>query len=1418
MEAVERRTERSRTFLNDDGTFETEFYDIPVHFQPAQGRWQPIDNTLVAAADPAHAARNKANRFSALLPAALEATPLRVADGDRFVEFSLQGAKGGPTLRENTATYVEALPGTTVSYTVTNEGLKEELVLSGPQAASAYDFTVRLSPGLALQETVDGGIAVVDGEGGAWANLRPPFVHDASWPSSEAGFSTEAVSLKVHSTGAQAVVRLAVDPGWLSDPARVWPVTVDPTVNFIGGRHTYVSSSSPGSNYSSASERVVAGASSVRRILYKSDKDFNTFFAEPVDVLGAVVQLYATTDTTGQAVQPMAVHPLTADWASTEATWNSRRTGVGWASPGGDFAPDAVSVNPNVTGPVGVRNFDITSVVQDWANGTRPYHGVILKYQNEASGPALVFGPETSGGVPLPLYMVKWISVHGLRDPYRYETFSLGERRDAFVNVASGNLTIKERDLAVAGTGLDATVERFHVSRSPYRGSAGSRWRIWPQSAEGLSFSDVNEDVAWAGGPEEILRFRHKPDGSFASPHGYRGTMARNPDGSYTLSLHDSDTRHNFSASGYVSDIVDRNGNRMSFGYQPNSTGGSDLVSMTDTQGRVTTFERVGGTEVTKVIDPGGRAHSYGYTDANGNRLLTSYTDPAGKVTRYDYDSSRYLTKITDAMGNVTTFGYTRVASASGTSGFWDGSMQLTRLTRVTDVLAGTGPTWSFDYSTPWQTTVTDPRGNPTTYVFDRLGRVTTVTDAKGQPASATYSTNSFVASVTDQMSATSNMTYDARDNLTAATAPTGAKSQWAYDDTAHPYDPTATTSAQGNRMAYTYDSPGNLTSAQNGLAAQNQFRATHNPNGTVATSTDAMGNVTTYGYDPAGNLTSVNRPLGVGNRTLAYDGLSRLTSVTDAKNQRTTFTYDALDRLTKRTYADGTSITYTYDAGGALTRRDNSTDGATTFAYDALGRPTSKSINLATFTLGYDPAGNITAAGDFGGTVTYAYDSLNLLTSLSEPDGRITRFTNDAAGRRTSAAYPNGVTQTITYDASGRQTRITGKNAAGTVLTDFAYAYTNPTTGTDAGLRYRMTDPSGATNYTYDALDRLTGARSPAATYAYGYDGNSNRLSQTVGTTRTDYAYDAANRLTSAGPTTYSYDANGNLTGSSAGLALSYNAKDHTTRVQAPGFLAPSLDMAYEDADQTERAKAGGTNFESGFLGVAVINEALLFNTHQTRDNRGNLVAQRKDGGLYYLFDGLGSVVAITDGSGNVRNRYAYDPYGNPVTSGTSEQVGNPWGFAGGYRDTTGLTKFGARYYDPALGRWSQRDPVPSEPPYAYAADNPVNFVDPSGLSWVDKAGEVAGAIADGAGVVAGAAAVACAGGVGCPFAAAAGGVSFAAGAIETGIECRGGDECVDAGTGLAVNAAGFGAGKLGRRGAAALVENAGNAANFSN
>lgn len=63
-----------------------------------------------------------------------------------------------------------------------------------------------------------------------------------------------------------------------------------------------------------------------------------------------------------------------------------------------------------------------------------------------------------------------------------------------------------------------------------------------------------------------------------------------------------------------------------------------------------------------------------------------------------------------------------------------------------------------------------------------------------------------------------------------------------------------------------------------------------------------------------------------------------------------------------------------------------------------------------------------------------------------------------------------------------------------------------------------------------------------------------------------------------------------------------------------------------------------------------------------------------------YYLFDGLGSVVAVTSSSGSVTNSYTYDPYGvTTETKATLTNVFNPWRYTGQYQDvSTGLYKMG--------------------------------------------------------------------------------------------------------------------------------------------
>ena len=119
----------------------------------------------------------------------------------------------------------------------------------------------------------------------------------------------------------------------------------------------------------------------------------------------------------------------------------------------------------------------------------------------------------------------------------------------------------------------------------------------------------------------------------------------------------------------------------------------------------------------------------------------------------------------------------------------------------------------------------------------------------------------------------------------------------------------------------------------------------------------------------------------------------------------------------------------------------------------------------------------------------------------------------------------------------------------------------------------------------------------------------------------------------------------------------------------------------------------------------------------------------------IYYTFDGLGSVVELTDGSGNVVESYKYDSFGNIETP---PATGNPYAYTGReYDSESGLYYYRARYYDAAVGRFLSEDPIFFRSPffpafsilsnktktpvdfnyYVYALNNPINKIDPFGL-----------------------------------------------------------------------------------------------------
>ncbi len=110
--------------------------------------------------------------------------------------------------------------------------------------------------------------------------------------------------------------------------------------------------------------------------------------------------------------------------------------------------------------------------------------------------------------------------------------------------------------------------------------------------------------------------------------------------------------------------------------------------------------------------------------------------------------------------------------------------------------------------------------------------------------------------------------------------------------------------------------------------------------------------------------------------------------------------------------------------------------------------------------------------------------------------------------------------------------------------------------------------------------------------------------------------------------------------------------------------------------------------------------------------------------GGVTYqiVADHLGSPRLIVNSeTGEIVQRLDYDAFGR-ITLDTNPGF-QPFGFAGGLYDyQTGLVRFGARDYDPEMGRWTNRDPLlfrgRSANLYEYCGNDPVNWIDPDGLN----------------------------------------------------------------------------------------------------
>ena len=272
---------------------------------------------------------------------------------------------------------------------------------------------------------------------------------------------------------------------------------------------------------------------------------------------------------------------------------------------------------------------------------------------------------------------------------------------------------------------------------------------------------------------------------------------------------------------------------------------------------------------------------------------------------------------------------------------------------------------------------------------------------------------------------------------------------------------------------------------------------------------------------------------------------------------------------------------------------------------------------------------------------------------------------------------------------------------------------------------KQRVVDTVGGTTvgYTYDGLNRLTDANTTAGGTdhrSYGYDADGNRTSQTINGTNTTYTYNNADQATTTG---YSYDADGNGKTTQTLSNLTYNPLKQTTAITKSGT---TTNFGYAGDTQDTRTSANNIDAALSSLGIDVEASTGSVYHFYIRDPAGNLLAIVNDNAgtlttRYTVLDGIGSVTALTDGSGSIKDTWKYDPYGNVISHTGTDY--NPFQYTGSYTDaTTGLIHDGARYYNPTDGRFTQQDPSGQEANlYAYAGDDPLDYADPTGLSFLN-------------------------------------------------------------------------------------------------
>ena len=722
-------------------------------------------------------------------------------------------------------------------------------------------------------------------------------------------------------------------------------------------------------------------------------------------------------------------------------------------------------------------------------------------------------------------------------------------------------------------------------------------------------------------------------------------------------------------------------------------------------------------------------------TKTNGRVSKKSWTDAAGQTVR-SFSHGLYTDHVFTSDGKeIATISLGTKTSGDGKIALqlYDKEGKQTAAIQNPEITKGTSDATvkvgnssilqKTEYDTKGnETTKTDGNGDQISYAYDDQNRVTeitqggqktkvsyqvnsdestttSVTDANGHVKQETASASGSVTTTSDlgdgSESITTKYTYDDRGNKISEVYANGAKKTYEYNSRnlvtkTQSYDKEGTKTLISR---YRYDDYGQLLE-------MTDYR--------VSSETETAYRYTEYTYDQGGRIT-------------AFAEISQNAQPTadDIKAHQIRYTYNEDGNLSKVSYPttkDGIqSLSYIYDENGWLQeiKGELYSKGQTTekvlrsYTYDAYGKV--KEIK---------DYRNLLKDSDQAVQKVYIYDNFDRVKEMTytdletEKEMESYQYSYDKNSNIIEKTAVNNYpkedsdkvneTKSYTYDTLGRLTKtVTTDHCKDDKTKTVTYTYDN------VGNRLKEDDGTTTTSYTYNGLDQLKTSTKEKGTAVeevrqYDYDANGNQTD--VKNTKTGenqtYVYDAENRLSQVSVT---------KDGKTSVIQQNiYNGEGQ--RIQKVDG-DEMTNYYYQDGIAAYTTDADGNQNSQNLIGT-----------------EGNVLATERfkgDDTQYYLYnkDIQGSTTSLAKEDGSADATYQYTDFGETIIHG-DDQAKNEVCYTGGiYDQSTGLYYLNARYYDPEDGRFMTEDSYRGEimnPEtghlYVYCANNPVNYVDPSG------------------------------------------------------------------------------------------------------